>query len=620
MNIRDIASLANVSPATVSKVLNNKDDSISPDTRNRVLKIVRENNYIPRLSINNAGRVASGNLIALYAHLGKSRLAGIEHLEYALSAMGFEVVICSSVNMLVQNAFSGAILLEKCDFPEPIRCAAISCADSEPADGNITYIKKDCYGLGAEAANMCLSRGFLNIGVAFDKEPALERNEFLKGVQSACYDSAAGIKPPMVSYNENFNNLVLNNCEVIICETQDIAQKAFNHIASLKLAAGHDIHILCVTKNDERIFEPSLAYCIIDDEYYWKNVAHALVEKISPEDFCSYKHKLSPFKKTDGKSIGESNVKNKVVVVGSINLDTIMVVPEIGSENKTTVIEFVKTYNGGKGANQATGLAKLGCSPYLIGSIGKDQSGYNILASLKQARINVESIVTDETRSTGQAYITVAKDGASAIHIYSGANNNLSAKQLNSFSFIFARSQYCLISTEINPEAAKQAALLAKEHNARVIVKPSATGFLDKELMENIFLLAPNEKEAENLVPGKSYSEKCDYFLNMGVENIIITLGDRGCYFKNADFEKYYEAADFKAIDTTGGADAFISAITALLLNGEDLDNAIQYATYAAGFCVSRLGVQDSLITKELLDNYINTSKKFSCEQVVETL
>ena len=99
--------------------------------------------------------------------------------------------------------------------------------------------------------------------------------------------------------------------------------------------------------------------------------------------------------------------------------------------------------------------------------------------------------------------------------------------------------------------------------------------------------------------------EQADYFFRKGIKAVIITLGHEGCYLKTADSAKYFPAADFISIDTTGGADAFISALASFLIEGYSLEKSIRIATYAAGFCVSRQGVVPALVDHNTLETHI---------------
>ena len=121
-----------------------------------------------------------------------------------------------------------------------------------------------------------------------------------------------------------------------------------------------------------------------------------------------------------------------------------------------------------------------------------------------------------------------------------------------------------------------------------------------------ISIFVPNQKEASVLCPHENtIPAQADYFYQKGIPTVIITLGDKGCYLKDANGGRYFPAADFTPVDTTGGADAFISALASYLMDGYPMEQAIRIATIAAGFCISRQGAVSSLTDRNTLETYI---------------
>lgn len=160
-----------------------------------------------------------------------------------------------------------------------------------------------------------------------------------------------------------------------------------------------------------------------------------------------------------------------------------------------------------------------------------------------------------------------------------------------------------MLQTEMKPEVVACAASLAVKHSVKVLLKPSAMIKLDDELLKNVFILLPNEREIGLLCPEyDSIEEKAGYFIDKGVDTVIATLGHKGCYLRNAEESRYFPAADFTPVDTTGAADAFAATLAVYLSLGHNLVTAIRYATYAAGYSITRRGVPPSLIDRELLE------------------
>ena len=154
-------------------------------------------------------------------------------------------------------------------------------------------------------------------------------------------------------------------------------------------------------------------------------------------------------------------------------------------------------------------------------------------------------------------------------------------------------------------EAILHAAKLARKNRVKIIMKPSVVSVLSDELLSMVDYFIPNEKEINLLCPDlTNHYEQCEYLLKKGVKRVILTLGERGCYLHAPDHTRLFPASEHAAADTTGGSDAFISALAVYLSENVELEQAIQAALYAAGFCVSRQGVVPALIDRESLDLY----------------
>ena len=133
----------------------------------------------------------------------------------------------------------------------------------------------------------------------------------------------------------------------------------------------------------------------------------------------------------------------------------------------------------------------------------------------------------------------------------------------------------------------------------------SATDKIKEELLKDIAYFVPNENELHRFVPGRmSLEEKAQFLFEKGIENVIVTLGEKGCYLKNQDYSMYFDGTGFEAVDTTGGADSFISALAVYLSEGRSLIHAIGFAVYASGISVTRYGVQPALPDRKAVEIY----------------
>lgn len=228
-----------------------------------------------------------------------------------------------------------------------------------------------------------------------------------------------------------------------------------------------------------------------------------------------------------------------------------------------------------------------------------------IYDGLTKAGVRTKGVAFCPSETTGKAYITVGTGGKNTIIIEEGANQCLDGSYVKKYEPVFERARLCLISMEISEEAVLAAIDMCLAKKVKMIVKPSAIEALDDEVLGKIDYFVPNEEEAIRLVPGDmTVEERAETLFRKGIPNIIITLGERGCYLKNKEYARFFATQKFPVVDVTGAADAFISALAVCLVRNYDIIQAIRLATYAADVSVTRFGVQQAMIDKEGLEAY----------------
>lgn len=287
------------------------------------------------------------------------------------------------------------------------------------------------------------------------------------------------------------------------------------------------------------------------------------------------------------------------VVVGSINIDTRLSVPTLPDEGKTVTTDRSLVYPGGKGTNQVAGLAKLGHRVTLVGDVGADASSDVVYRTLEHWEVDTTGVYRKADVETGKAYIFVDPEGRSMITVLSGANAFLSADDLAAREQLFEGAQYCLVQTEIPLDAVLAALRTARHHGAKTILKPAACDVLPDEILQRVDILVPNLPELNTIVPGPgTIEERAARLAERCGGTVIVTLGADGCYLHSPGLRRHFPAADFDAVDTTGASDAFISALAARLMSGDDLPRAIELANYAAGYSTTHQGVAQALIDR----------------------
>ena len=212
---------------------------------------------------------------------------------------------------------------------------------------------------------------------------------------------------------------------------------------------------------------------------------------------------------------------------------------------------------------------------------------------------------SDPEISTGHAYVYVQENGSSSIVVYGGANSMLSPQDIGGYAHLLDNASFCLLHTELPIQTVEFAAKLAQSKGVQVLLKPCAVSAVSDELMQHVDILLPNRHELALLCPGDApIEQKAQRFLDRGAKSVIVTLDCEGCYLRDAAHSQYFPAADFPAVDTTGAADAFAATLAVYLSRRYDMVTSIKYATYAAGFSITRQGVPPSLVDKTTMDLY----------------
>ena len=258
---------------------------------------------------------------------------------------------------------------------------------------------------------------------------------------------------------------------------------------------------------------------------------------------------------------------------------------------------------GGKGSNQAIAAARSGGNVSFITKLGKDNYSDLAISLYKEAKINFDGIQFDPVNSTGAAGIMInEKTGENAINVVPGAAGTIDEKMIDDCLPIIKKSKIFLTQLETPKDATFYALKKAKECGATTILNPAPASTFSKDFFKLIDFFTPNETEAsfylnKNIESEKDCIDAGREFLEMGVNNILITLGDKGCFFKNENEEFLIPAKKLKnpVIDTTGAGDAFNGAFCVGLSENKNYKNSIEFASLVAGISVTKVGAANSM-------------------------
>jgi ribokinase len=266
---------------------------------------------------------------------------------------------------------------------------------------------------------------------------------------------------------------------------------------------------------------------------------------------------------------------------------------------------------GGKGSNQAIAAARLNGEVNFITKVGKDNHADMAFNLYKEAGVNTTSIAQDPNLSTGVAGIMIDENGHNAINIVAGAAGHLQNEDIDKNLDVIKKSKIFLTQMETPDLTTMYALKKAKENNCVTILNPAPARKVAKEDFSLLDFFTPNETEAEFYLNKKIETEEdiknaAKEFLNMGIKNIIITLGAKGVYFENKEENYFIEALKLKeeVIDTTGAGDAFNGALAVALAKNYNYKDAIIFANKVGGISTTRLGASSSMPLLSEVEGY----------------
>lgn len=292
----------------------------------------------------------------------------------------------------------------------------------------------------------------------------------------------------------------------------------------------------------------------------------------------------------------------KIIVIGSSNVDTTLHVKDFPKPGETINANKVTVAGGGKGANQAIAATKSGADCYFISRVGDDSFADFLLAQLQKYGVKTDYVQKTANTATGQAYITLNEAGQNDIIIDHGANYELKPEDIERAEGLIADAE-CIIAQLETPLASTLYAFkLAKANGVMTILNPApAIEKIPSELLEVTDVITPNETESA-LITGIKIESEADLAKNaaklheLGVENVIITYGDKGAYIATPKVEKLVPAFKVKAVDTTAAGDTFLGFLAGSLdTDLANIEKAATIASKASSLAVQKLGAQPSI-------------------------
>lgn len=289
-----------------------------------------------------------------------------------------------------------------------------------------------------------------------------------------------------------------------------------------------------------------------------------------------------------------------IVVVGSLNMDLVVDVNAFPQVGETKLGQSISYLSGGKGANQAVGCARLEAQVSMIGAVGDDGFGREILSQLEQEGIDVTGVKRLHNEATGIASIIHTPEDNSII-IVPGANGLVTPQHVYEQRHTIAAADVLLVQLEIPLDAVQEALRIAKEAQVVTILNPAPAQQLPLELLQLADYITPNEIEFQQLsgegFDTSLYQDAIAEYSHQLDCALLITRGSKGAVLYNEGVWHEASAPKVEVRDTTGAGDCLNAAFATMLAYGKDAGEALEFAVHAAALSVTRYGAQAGMPT-----------------------
>jgi ribokinase len=290
---------------------------------------------------------------------------------------------------------------------------------------------------------------------------------------------------------------------------------------------------------------------------------------------------------------------SRIIVIGSSNTDMVIKSKKLPAPGETILGGTFLMNPGGKGANQAVAAARLNGKVTFVAKIGNDVFGSEAQHLFDKENMDTRYLIKDDTNPSGVALINVDDNGENSIVVAPGSNGTLAAYDINEEVFKTSPEDIFLMQLEIPVGTVEFIAQKASSKGNRVILNPAPARKLSNDLLGCLFLITPNETEAEILTGIKvTNAETAEIaakkLYTKGVKNVVITMGGSGAFVLTPTVSKLISVVPVKAVDTTAAGDVFSGAISVAISEGKSVEDAVTFANKAAAISVTRMGAQAS--------------------------
>lgn len=294
----------------------------------------------------------------------------------------------------------------------------------------------------------------------------------------------------------------------------------------------------------------------------------------------------------------------KVLVLGSINIDFVSFVSRYPQPGETLVSNDFGIFQGGKGANQAIALSKLDIPTLMLGKVGKDILSDFALSSLQESRVDITGIDKSQKNSTGSASIWVNVQGQNSIVIYPGANGEVDEDFIIQHEKFFDDASWLLTQFEVPLESILLALKFAKKYGLKTVMDPAPVKKIgNDDIWGLVDYLLPNEIELKELTRTENILKAIHTLKSRGVKEVIVKLGKQGAAYEGKGKLVAFPATPVEQrIDTTGAGDCFIAGFLYGMIQQRDISQAIKIANLTASYSIQKKGAAISFPNKSEID------------------
>ena len=302
--------------------------------------------------------------------------------------------------------------------------------------------------------------------------------------------------------------------------------------------------------------------------------------------------------------------EKKAVIIGSLNYDIILKQKRLPQIGETFVADSITMCGGGKGANQAVQLSKLGGKAFMAGCVGNDKFGDELLANLQKHNVNTDNVKVSEKSNTGMGIVNVFDDGKLIATITRGANYDITDSDIDKIKDEIINARMVILQMEIPVEVTEYVINLASRHDVYIILNAAPACNIKKDVLAKVNCLVVNETEAsfylnKEINDVQSAMDNCEELYKKIKDLLIITLGENGSLLYDGKEKLHIKAKKVKVTETTGAGDSFIGAFAYKILNDSSYKEAAEFASLVSSITVTKIGAQDSMPAYEEVTEFL---------------